>query len=51
MRGVYIASIFKDGTFDPHQQMSLISFDKGGYWQYLDVSTAAKFTPPSRGGY
>ena len=35
MRGVYIASVFFNGTFDSSQQMSLISFDKGalhGRW-------------------
>ena len=37
MRGVYIASVFFNGTFDSSQQMSLISFDKGGLWQHLDV--------------
>lgn len=39
MRGVYIASVFKDGQFDADNQVSMITFDKGGLWKFLDVSS------------
>ena len=39
MRGVYIASVVQNATLDPSQQMTMITFDKGGRWQFLDVSS------------
>ena len=38
MRGVYIASVLRNGTFNTEEQMTMITFDKGGNWQFLDVS-------------